>query len=114
MWAASKPSRHVGPGPFGDEGIYSVFQRNADTLKSRCYLPFVDRANKHERLTQDVLVSQQHRVVDLRLSEPGLLVSGRENLDCNVLSLPLTPPHFTVTALAWGGGRDTGKNRQLK
>lgn len=53
--------------------------------------------------TQDVLVSQQHRVVDLRLSEPGLLVSGRENLDCNVLSLPLTPPHFTITALPWGG-----------
>lgn len=55
------------------------------------------------RLTQDVLVSQQHRVVDLCLSEPGLLVSGRENLDCNVLPLPLTPPHFTITALTWGG-----------
>lgn len=45
---------------------------------------------------------QQHRVVDLGLSEPGLLVSGRENLDGNVLSLPLTPPHFTITALTCG------------
>lgn len=45
---------------------------------------------------------QQHRVVDLSLSEPGLLVSGRENLDRNVLSLPLTPPYFTITALTWG------------
>ena len=54
------------------------------------------------QLTQDVFMPQQHRVVDLSLSEPGLLVSGRENLDCNVLSLPLTPPHFTITALTWG------------
>lgn len=51
--------------------------------------------------TQDVLVSQQHSVVDLSLSEPGLLVSGGEDFDCDTLSLPLTPPHFTITALTW-------------
>jgi len=51
--------------------------------------------------TEDVLMSQQHSVVDLRLSEPGLLVSGGEDFDGDTLSLPLTPPHFTVTALTW-------------
>lgn len=51
--------------------------------------------------TQDVLMSQQHGVVDLSLSEPGLLVSGGEDFDCNALSLPLTPPNFTITALTW-------------
>lgn len=49
--------------------------------------------------TQDVLVPQQHSVVDLSLSEPGLLVSGGEDLDRDTLTLPLTPPHFTITAL---------------
>lgn len=51
--------------------------------------------------TQDVLMSQQHGVVDLSLSEPGLLISGGEDFDCDTLSLPLTPPYFTVTALTW-------------
>lgn len=46
-------------------------------------------------------MSQQHSVVDLSLSEPGLLVSGGEDFDCNALSLPLTPPHLTVSALTW-------------
>ena len=46
-------------------------------------------------------MSQQHRVVDLGLSEPGLLVSGGEDFHGDALSLPLTPPHFTVTALTW-------------
>lgn len=46
-------------------------------------------------------MSQQHCVVDLSLSEPGLLVSGGEDFDCDALSLPLTPPHFTVTAFTW-------------
>lgn len=46
-------------------------------------------------------MSQQHGVVDLSLSEPGLLVSGGEDLDRDALTLPLTPPHFTVAALTW-------------
>lgn len=103
-----------------DDGIYSVFQINTDTHKSRmlaqpgvtCPLLTEQTDARDMRLTQDVLVSQQHRVVDLRLSEPGLLVSGRENLDCNVLSLPLTPPHFPITALTWGEGGTEKKKRQ--
>lgn len=51
--------------------------------------------------TEDVLVSQQHCVVDLSLSEPGLLVPGREDFDSNILTLPLTPPHFTIPAFTW-------------
>lgn len=51
--------------------------------------------------TQNVLVSQQNCVVDLSFSEPGLLISGGEDFDCNILSLPLASPHFTVTALTW-------------
>lgn len=51
--------------------------------------------------TEDVLMPQQDCVVDLGLSEPGLLVSGGEDFDSDTLSLPLTPPHFTVTALTW-------------
>lgn len=51
--------------------------------------------------TQDVFMSQQHSVVDLSLSEPGLLIPGGEDFDCNILSLPLTSPHFTITALTW-------------
>lgn len=61
--------------------------------------------------TQDVLMSQQHRVVDLSLSEPGLLISGGEYFDGDALSLPLTPPHFAVTALTcWG--KNVGTNDQ--
>lgn len=51
--------------------------------------------------TEDVLMSEQDGVVDLSLSEPGLLVSGGEDFDSDTLSLPLPPPHFTVTTLTW-------------
>jgi len=44
-------------------------------------------------------MSQQHGVVDFRLSEPRLLISGGEDLNSDILPLPLTPPHFTVAAL---------------
>lgn len=54
-----------------------------------------------KKRTEDVLVPQQHSVVDLSLSEPGLLVSGGEDFDSNTLSLPLTPPHLTISALTW-------------
>ena len=46
-------------------------------------------------------MSQQDRVVDLRLSEPGLLVSGGEDFHRDALPLPLTPPHLAVSALTW-------------
>ena len=38
---------------------------------------------------EDVLVSQHHRLIDLRLSEPGLLVSAGENLDGHIVSNPV-------------------------
>lgn len=43
---------------------------------------------------------EQHRVVDLSLSEPGLLVSGGEDFDGDALALPLTPPHLPVPTLS--------------
>lgn len=49
--------------------------------------------------TEDVLMSQQHRVIDFSFSEPGLLVPGGEDFDGDALSLPLAPPHFAITAL---------------
>ena len=33
-------------------------------------------------------------LVDLGLSEPGLLVAGREDLDGDVLAAPTSAPHF--------------------
>lgn len=55
--------------------------------------------------TQNVLVPQQHSVVDFSLSEPGLLISGGEDFHSDTLALPLTPPHFTITALTWTTAR---------
>lgn len=46
-------------------------------------------------------MSQQNRVVDLSLSKPGLFISGGEDFHGNTFSLPLTPPHFTETALTY-------------
>lgn len=42
---------------------------------------------------------EQDRVVDLSLSEPGLLVSGGEDFDGDALALPLAPPHLPVPTL---------------
>lgn len=56
------------------------------------------------RLTQYVFMSEQHRVVDLRLSEPGLFISWREDFNSHVLPLPLTPPHLSIPSFAWEGG----------
>lgn len=57
---------------------------------------------------------QQHGVVDLSLSEPGLLVSGGEDFDGDTLSLPLTPPHFTVTALTWQAKTRGGTSKRVQ
>lgn len=46
-------------------------------------------------------MSQLHCVVDLRLSEPGLLVPGGEDLDSHALPHPGSPPHLPIPAFAW-------------
>lgn len=51
-------------------------------------------------LTQDVVVSHQEGLVDLRLSEPALLLRGEEDLDGHPLPPPLAHPHLPVSALA--------------
>lgn len=50
--------------------------------------------------TQYVVMAQLHRVVDLRLPEPGLFVPGGEDLDGHALPHPRPPPHFPIAALA--------------
>ena len=45
-------------------------------------------------------MSEQHRVVDLSLPEPGLLISGGEDLDRYALTMPQAPPHLAVAALS--------------
>ena len=89
--------------------LQSASQETSERLQWSCFLcPALSsftscsiRPVCHMLHTQDVLVSQQHRVVDLSLSEPGLLVSGGEDFDGDAFPLPLTPPHFTVTTLTW-------------
>ena len=51
--------------------------------------------------TQDVVVSQLHGVVNLCLSEPGLLVSGGEDLHSHTLPHPGSPPHLPIPAFTW-------------
>lgn len=48
-------------------------------------------------------MAQLHCIVDLCLSEPGLLVPGGENLDSHTLPHPCAPPHFTISAFTWIG-----------
>lgn len=50
--------------------------------------------------TQDVVMPQLHRVVDLRLPEPGLFVPGGEDLDGHALPHPRPPPHLPIAAFA--------------
>lgn len=50
-------------------------------------------------LTQDVLVSHQHGLVDLRLSGPTGLIGGEEDFDSHLLSPPSAHPHLPVAAL---------------
>ena len=51
-------------------------------------------------LTQDVVVPQQHGVVDLGLAEPRLLIPGGEDLDGHVLPVPNASPHLAVAPFA--------------
>ena len=53
-----------------------------------------------ELLTQDVLMSEQHGLVELRLTEPALLLRGEEDLDGHVLPAPLALPHLAVPPFA--------------
>ena len=54
---------------------------------------------------------KQHRVVDLRLSEPGLLISGGEDLHSHTLTLPLASPHLTIPPLTCRGKAGTPNMR---
>lgn len=45
-------------------------------------------------------MSHQEGLVDLRLSEPALLLGGEEDLDGHPLPPPLAHPHLAVAALA--------------
>ena len=51
-------------------------------------------------LTQDVLVSHEHRLVDLSLPEPAGLLGGEEHLDRHLLPAPPAHPHLPVPPLA--------------
>lgn len=44
---------------------------------------------------------EQHRVVDLRLTEPRLLVPGGEDLHGHVLPVPDATPHLPVAPFAY-------------
>lgn len=46
-------------------------------------------------------MAQLHSIVDLRLSEPGLLIPGGEYLDSYTLPHPRPPPHLTIPAFTW-------------
>ena len=48
---------------------------------------------------EDVLVPQHHRLVDLHLPEPRLLVDGREYLDGDPLPAPVAEPYFAEATL---------------
>ena len=45
-------------------------------------------------------MSEQHCVVDLSLPEPGLFISGGEDLDRYALTMPQAPPHLAIAALS--------------
>lgn len=46
--------------------------------------------------TEDVFVSHQDRLVDLRLSVPAGFLSGEEDFDGHFLSPPAAQPHLAV------------------
>lgn len=50
-------------------------------------------------VTEDVFVSHQDRLVDLRLSEPAGLLSGEEDFDGHLLAPPASQPHLAVPSL---------------
>lgn len=65
------------------------------SLAACWFLTFVVSSNE----AQDILMSQHHSLVDLSLTEPGALLSGRENLDSHLLAAPFAAPHLTKTPL---------------
>lgn len=62
--------------------IFGLFEAKQHT--------FVIRRDK----TKDVRVVQHRRLVNFDFTEPGLLISRREDLDGNFLGLPVAFPHF--------------------
>ena len=51
-------------------------------------------------LTKYVLMAEQHSLVELRLAEPALLLSGEEDLDGHILPAPLALPNLAVATFA--------------
>ena len=51
------------------------------------------------RLTEDVLVPDEHGLVDLGLSEPARFFSSEEDFDGHLLPPPAAQPHVAVAAL---------------
>lgn len=52
------------------------------------------------RLTEDIGVSQQSRLIELGLAEPARLLGREEDLDGDILVVPLGLPHLAVAPLA--------------
>lgn len=52
------------------------------------------------RLTEDVLVSHQDCLIDLRLTEPAGLLAGEENFDGHLLASPAAQPHLAVATFS--------------
>uniref|UniRef100_G1PYQ4 Uncharacterized protein n=1 Tax=Myotis lucifugus TaxID=59463 RepID=G1PYQ4_MYOLU len=53
-----------------------------------------------EAIKPDVVVSEQHCVVDLSLPEPGLFIPRGEYLDRHTLTMPQASPHLAIAALS--------------
>lgn len=55
---------------------------------------FVISSNKSE----DIFVSQHDSLINLGFAEPGAFLSGAEDFDCNVLTVPATAPYLAEAA----------------
>ncbi len=49
--------------------------------------------------TEYIFMPHEHRLVNLGLSEPASLFTGKEHFHCNLFSSPATKPHFSIPPL---------------
>ncbi len=49
--------------------------------------------------TEYIVMPHEHRLVNLSLSEPASLFTGKEHFHCNLFSSPATKPHFSIAPL---------------
>ncbi len=49
--------------------------------------------------TEYIFMPHEHRLVNLSLSEPASLFTGKEHFHCNLFSSPATKPHFSIPPL---------------